>query len=273
MKGIPTGPAGGPEGGGHEQDQPVEADGPATGWQIKIVSGNVFLAAAVRSLTGALDCFIVIEEKRMDWRKIKVNDVLLVIVLFSGNGFYWQYRSSELDRSKYDLSLRQAKENSKMEQERLNIDKSKHLLELSKNEMDRDRKTIDAGKYEIEKRKHEIDVRLFELEKEKYIVSKEKFRTEKIKEIVTLRDRKSELLTQIILLTENYMALNEKTKTSLDQALFRKAIQDKMKLDALKKNYNELEINIAELENRQSEIVNLDFVPKVAQPPSGLIVQ
>jgi hypothetical protein len=43
LKGIPTGRAGAPEGGGHEQDQPLEVD------------GSPLLRLGVRSLTGALD--------------------------------------------------------------------------------------------------------------------------------------------------------------------------------------------------------------------------
>jgi hypothetical protein len=117
-------------------------------------------------------------------------------------------------------------------------------MEMSKNEIDRDRKAIDAGKYEIEKRKHDIDVKLFELEKENHIVSKEKYRLEKIKDIVALRDRKSDLLAQIILLTE-IICLNDKLIRPKDITLQRFAA--KIKLDTAKKNYNELEINLAEL--------------------------
>ena len=210
----------------------------------------------------------------MEWRKPKISDIILVLALLLGNGFYWQYKSSELDRFKYDLSLKQFKENSTLEQEKIDIEKSKHMLEMSKNEIDRDRKTIDAGKYEIEKRKHDIDVKLFELEKENHIVSKEKYRLEKIKDIVALRDRKSDLLSKIILLTESYMPLNEQiNKSPNDITLRRNAMQQKMKLDAAKKNYNELEINLAELENRQPEIINLDFLPKIPKAPTGFMVQ
>ena len=199
--------------------------------------------------------------------------ISIVLVTFVGNGFIWEYKKINIENAKISL-----------DKERISIDKERLSIETMKMDQEKNKSAIDIAKQkyeyallEIEKDKRSTEAEKLLLEKHKIAIDKERHDIEKIKESTLLRERRGELLLRVIAITEEYLQVNNERRANInpdgsiinldrDSYLNNSMGRLRAKLDNYKQEFMTIENNLAKIEGRPPERVNLNFVPPA--PPA-----
>lgn len=191
--------------------------------------------------------------------------ISLALVTILSNGFYWEYKKIVMEKEKIDL-----------EKEKLDIDRIRIKQEKEMSEVTLQKQRIDQGLFLLEKDRHHIELEKLELEKQRNRIENEKHSIEKIREATGLREKKSQLLAKIIDLTEEYLKIINsrdaliKDRGTGDQLteIENKIGRLRFRLENYKSEHKSIEYNLARIENRAPENINLNFIPPPM--PTGL---
>lgn len=180
--------------------------------------------------------------------------VSLVLLTIIGHGFVWEYKRLNIENEK--LSIERIKND--IEKEKLNIERSRY-------ENERDKKTIEESKQKVSES-------LLVIERDRNKAEAEKHKIEKVKDSVSLREKKGNVLYNIIILTEEYLLIQREKAVNIDNtgriidddkdvSLYNKMGRLQARLNNYKDDYKNIEISLADLENRKTEKVDINFFP------------